>query len=72
MVATAELIQLPVISLSRIPVRQRQTRHHYPDARLVQHRIHRKRRQDPSILAYGPGGLATLDLPKGYNVDLYV
>lgn len=72
MVATGELIQLPAISLLRIPVRQRQTRHHYPDTRLSQPRIYRKPPQGPHILTYGPSGLATLDLPKGRNVDLYV
>jgi hypothetical protein len=72
MAATAELIQLPVIPPLRLPVRQRQTRYHYPDTRFAQHRIYRKPvSRGQSILNYSSSGLVTIDPRKGRNVDLY-
>lgn len=72
MTATAELIQLPAIPPLRLPIRQRQMGHHYPDTRFSQHRIYREshnRRQ--AILSYSSSGLVTVDPQKGRKVDLY-
>ena len=72
MTATAELIQLPVIHPLRLPIRQRQTRYHYPDTRFAQNRIYREpHNRQQAILSYNSSGLVTIDPQKGRNVDLF-
>ena len=72
MVATGELIQLPLLTPLRVPVPERRAKRHYPDTPFSQHRIYRRPlRQRQATLAYGPSGLATIDPQKGRQVNIY-
>jgi hypothetical protein len=72
MTVTAELIQLPVISPLKLPLRQRQARSHYPDTRFARHRIYREpHSRQQTIGSYSASGLVIINPQKGHNVDLY-